>query len=382
MNGKKTIHIKRDDLNGKDIEWVRAEDHQEVVQTVSQTEDINSKMSQYTQDTFTQNKLNNIRAVRRSRGMKSRILRDKGSMFLEEGFVDQGNSTIRDRSMGAELYPNDKTSVNFAYQRNQEQTTFVDKDFHVGHFRFKYLDFGKLKVENAWELKMNDGPDDNLQLFSDGFIQANLTPEWTALARYEWSWNKNLNQNIDVARFTEVQLGVAYRPIWNDRLTFLADYKYLTDDFPSDQISTLEGFIGHDRSIYQAEMMLDINEHLTWVEKIALRQQEVRVLGSDNELSRTILHAHRLNLKLNQKVGLAFEYRVLSQTLSDDISQGVLIEADIRLLDTLSMAVGYNFSDFNSDVSSDLNIEKEGVYMRVFYDPIKEVLKHTSILEV
>jgi hypothetical protein len=89
------------------------------------------------------------------------------------------------------------------------------------------------------------------------------------------------------------------------------------------------------------------------------------VSGFDATKSQTWLLINRLNYKLDGYWGLSGEYRILNQHQADDRKQGLLLEINRNIKDSLQLGVGYNFTRFSDDLVHGNNYSAQGLYFRV-----------------
>lgn len=357
-------------------------------QRLIEEREVNSNLTQYSQNAMESSSRTGERAVSRLEGTRAKILNGRGSLYSEDEYLQRGELAREGRRTGVAFRPTEKTQVDVNYQRYQDQsnradgtddetdttddstgTDQTDNESHAGGVQFQYLDFGKLQAKNTWEARRQHlGGQDILQIYTDGAVEYRHSPEWTFSGRYEWGWTDSQVLNRDLARFTEVQTGAAYRPIFNDRLNLFGEFKYLDDEGTEEQTSA-DNLVWSRRFVYRGELIYDLTRSVSLVEKFALRDEDSLIAGTEAASNRTYLSAHRINWWATQTLGLNTEYRLLKYDGLDQLEQGFLVEGAWRAMDELSVAVGYNFSDLDSDMASDLNVETRGWYVRLFPDP-------------
>ena len=78
------------------------------------------------------------------------------------------------------------------------------------------------------------------------------------------------------------------------------------------------------------------------------------------------LWIHRFNFHVTRKWDLALEYRLLFQADAvKTLRQGTLIEVDREFYDYVRLGLGYNFTDFNDDLTKSNNFDSNGPFVRL-----------------
>ena len=88
---------------------------------------------------------------------------------------------------------------------------------------------------------------------------------------------------------------------------------------------------------------------------------------------------HRLNYNIDNDWQVGAEYRRLAQQQAKDSKQGVLIEAARKIGEFIQVGAGYNFTDFNDELTH-LDYTAQGPFVRFtakFYDRTPEEIERT-----
>lgn len=175
--------------------------------------------------------------------------------------------------------------------------------------------------------------------------------------------NDDSRGGAEHARFTEFDIGHAYRPAALERWTTLTRYSYLYDAAGAYQIGG-----GPDQKVHivSAEALYQLNPRWEVGGKIAWKNGEARAalgVGAwyDYEVSLTVARA-RYNLAREWDV-LA-EYRVLEDRAAGNTRDGVLVGAYRGLNENFRLGAGYNFSDFSDDLR-DAEYDKRGFFIDI-----------------
>ena len=163
------------------------------------------------------------------------------------------------------------------------------------------------------------------------------------------------------ARFTEFDIGHAYRPAALERWTALTRYSYLYDAAGAYQLGG-----GPDQRVHilSGEALYQLNPRWEIGGKIAWKNGEARAnrgVGDwyDYEVS---LMVARARYEVVREWDLLAEYRVLEDRSAGNTRSGVLLGAYRSLSENFQLGGGYNFSDFSDDLR-DAEYDKRGFFI-------------------
>ncbi len=229
----------------------------------------------------------------------------------------------------------------------------------VSGFSYRLEEIFHLSSRN--EIRRDDGAEDRRQFLTINKAEASLNDSFTLLGTYRFSETENRTTGLNDAGFEELSVGLAWRPIDNDRLNALARLTRLTDERPD----TAGNPVLAETVLETAalEWSLQLNRVLEWVEKEALRWKEENDASGTFE-SRSWLSIHRLNLLLRDDIDVGLEYRSLSEDATESLKKGWLSEVGWRPKKHFRLGVGYNFTDFSDDERSLNNYSVEGWFIR------------------
>ena len=221
--------------------------------------------------------------------------------------------------------------------------------------------FSKLECRNdrAWQTQYNER-----QWLVENEVLWYPIKDIGIAGRANWSRTKNPKTKNTMGRFHELGAGLAYRPVEFDRLNVLAKYSYLTDLPPGIQNSFRETTDSRSH-IVGIEGSFDISRYLELVGKTAMRIKKEQVGVRDWTRSELYLYIGRLNYHLTSKWGIGVEYRILTNPQIEDRKDGFLIEVERELFQNIQVGVGYNFTDYEDDLSAVDDYNAEGWFMRL-----------------
>ncbi|UCG35640.1 MAG: DUF11 domain-containing protein [Candidatus Omnitrophota bacterium] len=248
---------------------------------------------------------------------------------------------------------------------------FVDKDPDADRI--------KTKASTKLEVRLDDGQEDKKQFLGSFAAEKSLDINTTLFAKAQASLTKNTTTDATEAEYKEFVLGLAYRPIYFDKLNLLAKYNYLEDRSPESQedISDIEEENMHTVAL---EAVYDLTDRFQLVEKFAYKTGKEKVTGFDFTRASSWLAIHRLNYNFNRDWQAGLEYRRLMQDEADDCKQGALFELSRKIGEYAQVGVGYNFTDFNDDLTH-LDYTSHGPFFRItatIYEPSPEEIERAK----
>lgn len=286
--------------------------------TLGQRKSLSSKLKVYSEHQFTHEDQRN--GVSHTLGLDHAFNNHtSGNLSLQmAAFEDQnGGTTDRDAiSVGLD-HNREKLQLGSRFEYRRDRGSAVDVRQWVVTNRFEYRKSPALR----WQGKLN----------------ASLTNDMLA--------------NSDDAEFVEAGLGFALRPVTNDRLnllgrvTWLYDLPTVTQSSSPDQRS----LVGSMEGVYE------FTRYLSFGAKIAYREGEIRLqrstgswIGNDATLA-----ALRMNYRVPFGLDFLVSWHWLSSQASDSLKQGAMIAVGRSVSDHLKFSIGYNFTDFDDNLTND-----------------------------
>ncbi|MEW5767106.1 MAG: OmpA family protein, partial [bacterium] len=223
----------------------------------------------------------------------------------------------------------------------------------------EYLASDKGKASTKWELILAEDLGRKRRRFQTlNAANMKLSDDLSAMGKINYGLTKDETTKKDEAQFRELSAGLAYRPIYYDRINLLAKYTNLLDLRPGS---------GYKRESHIAavEGTFDLSQRFQLVEKAAVRwrgeERNRRDLGS----TRTDLLINRLNFHITPKWDADVEYRILRQNEADERRDGCLLEVNRRLGGDIRVGAGYNFTNFSDNLYSDNDYTTHGWFLRL-----------------
>lgn len=195
-----------------------------------------------------------------------------------------------------------------------------------------------------------------------------VSPDWRALLRFDRAESNSSAGAFFAGEFTEVQVAGAYRPTRNDRFNALIRYSYYEDLSPAGQLSSssVNGLPAQRSNIFSLDGQYRLTNWLTLGAKYGLRTGEVSLTRvSDDFVNSTAqLGVIRADIHFVKKWDALIEGRILAVEQANDTRAGVLAALYRHVGENAKLGIGYNFTDFSSDLR-DLTFDDSGVFVNL-----------------
>lgn len=162
--------------------------------------------------------------------------------------------------------------------------------------------------------------------------------------------NFAFTDDIENSKFIESSIGLAYRPVENDRLNFLSRYTVILNDEPDDS----------DRSkayIIEFESIYSITERWDLGLKTAYRKEEDTYIRNSGNSIVVNNNLYLVGLKANYTIlnnwDIYGQYHWLVDEKESDVASGAIIGIYKNIHKNLKFGGGYNFSGFSDNLGVD-----------------------------
>ncbi len=226
-----------------------------------------------------------------------------------------------------------------------------------------------IRAGTSVEVRDENGPGRNqtVWLFRNS-VDYTLNPNWRVLGRLNLALANQDSQNVRAADFVEGSLGLAYRPVNNERLNALLRYSYYQDLGPIGQISGT-GALQNPKQlsqIFSVDVNYDIAKNLTLGAKYGYRGGKVSFGRNSNIFVSSAAHLGilRADYKVARQWDVLVEGRVLAVPTAHDTLLGGLGAVYRHLNDNVKIGIGYSLSDF-SDNLTDQSYSSDGPFLNL-----------------
>ncbi|AQS38509.1 hypothetical protein Sps_03379 [Shewanella psychrophila] len=190
--------------------------------------------------------------------------------YLENKFVDENNGKGRIDSTGLDYDVNQDIRAGIGYQQGyidyRDEADVKRTGYTV------YIDFNRdnYQLGTKFEYRIDKGEEEIEQYVTTNHYTHHLTDEYTLYAKVNYSRTKNKTTKEQVAKFIESYVGLAYRPVYNDKLNFLSRYTYLVD---FDSLDRDISYTDEESHIIEAEGIYSLNAKIDLGAKFAYKHK-------------------------------------------------------------------------------------------------------------
>jgi len=247
------------------------------------------------------------------------------------------------------------TKVNFenTHAKNSDTSSYKQNAQSVA---FDYLPSG---TENSYGLKFERRK--ALQTRENnifGYTQYRINNEYNFIFNSEFLTERSSEDTVRNTR--RVILGLAYRPIFNDKLNLLSKYEYKSELNHSTSASSTDYY----NNILSCEANYEINPKTDIFGKYALKFQEEKDEGLATKSVIDMITA-KLTHKFTDIFDVAGYYRVINDQKCSLVKQAPAVESGILFFKRIRLGVGFNFLDYADRQSNDEDYSGIGPYFNL-----------------
>ncbi|MGI9306301.1 MAG: hypothetical protein ACR2P5_03250, partial [Gammaproteobacteria bacterium] len=224
-------------------------------------------------------------------------------------------------------------------------------------------DLNGVKISTRNEIRRQRGVTELDQFASFNYGEVKVSPAFTFLGEYRLSKSDDRLQPDQSTNFAEASLGFAVRPVESDRWNVLFKLARIESEATPAQLDTR--YDDSTANLVSADWSVDLTKGIEWVGKQAMKVKTTQLEQLLDVETTTALSIQRLNFKMPWHLSFGTEYRQLTQREAHDARAGWLGELMWNKLDHLGLGIGYNFTDFSSDLRFDNDYSEEGWFLRV-----------------
>lgn len=282
------------------------------------------------------------------------------SLYSESQQLKEGNETGVAHTYGMDFALGQGWSTGFTLQNGEldamSGTVKRNAASISGSFRSADVDWS-----SRLEYRKDSGAENRKVWASVNRLMYRVNEDWRIAARINYADTEDQTNPQANARFTEANVGFAWRPHDSTRWALLGKYTYLydlrslgQDDAGSDQRSQVLSLEG----AYQPD------QHWEFVTKLAYRKGEARMdrgVGPWYDSTATFA-ALQTRYHLPFKWDALAEYRWLRTDVDRGTRDGWLLGVDRAINTNFRVGLGYNFTDFSGDMTN-LDYDHRGWFL-------------------
>lgn len=245
-----------------------------------------------------------------------------------------------------------------------------DFDRNAVSFGLRYEDPNGLSARARLEMRRDRGVTSGTVRDADAFLFAaqasyKISDEKRLLFAVEHSDTQSDQSSILDGEYTDVSLGYAFRPILDDKLNLLLQYRYFRDMVGQRIDGTDQLGPRQESHVFSLDADYDLNERWTIGGKLGVRVSNSSpsdtVGFAQNDAYLAVINA-RYHLVHNWDVLLEARHLEAEQA---GISETSILGAAYRHVgQNLKIGVGYNFGTFSDDLT-DLTYDDKGVFINL-----------------
>ncbi len=222
---------------------------------------------------------------------------------------------------------------------------------------------GELRLESS-----ADGTRNRSSTLVAGHASAKLSEDWRLIAGADALVSRSDQSALLDGDYVAADLGFAYRPVANDRLTGLAKYQFLYD-MPGAQQVTANGTVlgpAQRSHVFSADVSFSVNRRLTLGGKYGLRVGEVSAtrVAADFVRSGAQLAIVRADINVMKKWDALLDLRMMRTEETKTVRYGSLVGLYHHIGANMKVGAGYNFATFSDDLT-DLTYDDRGVFLNL-----------------
>ncbi|MCG9751281.1 hypothetical protein L1D54_12370 [Vibrio brasiliensis] len=299
--------------------------------------------------------------------------------YQENQFVDENNGKGQIDSFGFGYDMSDDVDFGIGYQqgeiekKNEIDPTKLEVTERKAVTFTANIDIDDVNLKHKIEYRVDKG-NENVDVNKrrvDQFVTTNrytqnLTEEYTLFGKFNYSKSISKETDETLERFVEATGGLAYRPIYNDRLNLLSRYTYIADLDNLDRdvdYSNEESHIIEVEGIYSVNAKVDVGAKYAHKDK---KEDFERASGNVETVESNInLYGLSASYHVIKEWDVTGEYHWKTDTLNDELEHGALISVNKHLSDNFKVGIGYNFSGFDSNLANDDDYNAKGVFINL-----------------
>jgi len=219
----------------------------------------------------------------------------------------------------------------------------------------------KFSSRNEWRRQRGITELDQFATFNHAEMK--MWSGFTLLGEYRQSKTDDILQPNQSTDFQEVSFGFAIRPMEHDRWNVLFKLSSLDSEATPAQLDPR--YDNSTADLFATDWSLQLHRRIEWVGKQAFKKKLTEPNGLFAIETNTSLSIQRLNFEILWDLAIGTEYRRLYQKEADDVRSGFLGELMWNRFEHVGLGLGYNFTDFSSDLRYDSDFSEYGWFLRV-----------------
>jgi hypothetical protein len=289
-------------------------------------------------------------------------LNDRANLFSEMQFSQNDEFSGIGEVFGLDYAASNGWHLGMTLQDGEltGQNGIIDRRAYSGSLGYQSQD---IKLSTRLEYREDEGLEDVTQWLTSNRFDYKLSSTYRLAAKLNYSESDSELARERDAKLIEGSLGLARRPVLDNRFNWLAKYTFLHDlqsfgqeDAETDQRSHIVSWEG----IYKLNQRWDVGS------KLARRVGELRLSRNQGPWFESTVNFASLRTRWHvaHMWDAMAEYRWLEQEEADNERGGMLLTVNRHIASNFKIGVGYNFTDFSDDLT-DLDYDHEGWFLNL-----------------
>ena len=300
----------------------------------------------------------------------TRRISDQWSVYGEENFDLIGHRQSLSHTYGVTYTPDDRWKVHGSFENGQfEDDQGGDFDRTAISAGVDYSEVG-MRFGLRGEARLEDSHNGNRQDRDTYLLSASsgidYDANWRAIVHLDAVVSNSDESAVLDGDYVEGSIGLAYRPVDNDRFNGLARYTFLYDlPGPEQENAAGETLGPKQRShVISLDGTYDINEIVSVGAKYGFRYGEISESRTGDDFTKSTAHLGvvRLDLHVVKNWDAVLEGRVLHLPEAESTRYGAFAAVYRHFGENFKLGIGYNFADFSDDLT-DLTYDDQGIFI-------------------
>ncbi|MDO6728043.1 hypothetical protein Q4544_13965 [Cognatishimia sp. 1_MG-2023] len=288
--------------------------------------------------------------------------------FGENTFDNFGRHKSLTSAYGVEYRATEALTFSTAIEVGQVDDGPEQFDRHALSLGIRYSEGENIDANVRIELRHDDGTIGGVNRDADSYLLAaaaryKIDEDQRLLFDFEYSDTISNNASFASGTYADLVLGYAYRPIDNDRLNLLFQYRYLYDMVGQELDGVSTRGPRQESHIASVDLNYDISNQWTLGGKLGGRWSYSSP-NNTTPLTRNDAWLAVLNARYHatHKWDILLEARHLEAKQAGLSETGFVGAAYRHIGNNVKLGIGYNFASFSDDLS-DLTLDDKGIFV-------------------
>lgn len=279
-------------------------------------------------------------------GQRAR-LNDKINIYQENQFVKESGRNGVMQSYGADYEIYEDVTFGASFQLGKiELPDNEGKSKRKAISLYSRVEKADFMLKNKIEYREEEEDKKIRQYLTTNTFNYVYSDEYTFAGKVNFAFT----DDIENYKFIESSIGLAYRPVENDRLNFLSRYTVILNEDPNDSDKS-KAYIIEFESIYSLTERWDLGLKTAY-----RKEQDTYIRASENSViinNNIYLIGLKANYTILNDWDIYGQYHWLVDEKESDVASGAIVGIYKNIHRNLKFGGGYNFSGFSDNLGVD-----------------------------